>query len=103
MTSIQLNQPHNEHLELTDEELHYFITESINLIHSKYHNIEDIVICMHTKVLNCLMTSKFGFKISCMNSNFESEYRYKWCDNFPILITTDCIIRVMLDPSDLST
>lgn len=99
MTSIQPNQPYNEHLEFTDEELHYFITQSMDLIQARYDNIKDIVICIHPKVFNCLISSKFGFKISCMKSN--SDYRYKWCDTFPILITHDCIIRVMIDPKYL--
>lgn len=100
MTSIQLNQPYNEHLELTDEELHYFITQSIDLMHSKYHSIKDIVICMHPEVLNCLMSSKFRYKIDCIKS--DSDYTYRWCGEFPISITANCIIRVMLDPCDLT-
>lgn len=96
MISIQITQNYNEHLEFTDEELHYFIIHFIDLIKARYDNIKDVVICMHPIVFKCLISSKYGFKISCMKSN--TGYGYKWCDTFPILITHDCIIRVMIDP-----
>ena len=99
MTSIQLDQPYSKHLELTDVQLDDFITQAIEIIQSK-HNLEDIIICMHPKVLDCLISSEFRFKIDC--TKLDSRYQYGWCHRFPISITEECIIRVMIEKDKLN-